>query len=56
MGDHVVNVDLVPVGPPRRDWQATVLSDGVIVVRHPISMRSVAMVDDIAANVHLFCD
>ncbi len=35
MGEHVVNLDLVPLGQRRRDWQATVLSDGVIVVRHP---------------------
>jgi hypothetical protein len=55
-GDHVVNVDLLPIGSPRRDWQATVLSDGVIVVRHPDLDAVIAMSNDIAANVHLFCD
>ena len=55
-GDHVVNVDLLPVGSPRRDWQATVLSDGVIVVRHVDLDAVIAMSDDIAANVHLYCD
>ena len=35
LGDHVVNVDLVDVGQPRRDWRQTVLSDGYVVVRHP---------------------
>ena len=56
MGDHVVNVDLVQVGEPRRDWRATVLSDGIIVVRHPGFDEVVAMADWIAANVHLHCD
>ncbi len=55
MGEHVVNVDLVPLGQPRRDWQATVLSDGVIVVRHPDFAEAVAMADWVAANVHLHC-
>ena len=41
---------------PRRDWQATVLSDGVIVVRHADLDAVIAMSDDIAANVHLYCD
>ncbi len=56
MGEHVVNVDLVALGAPRRDWRATVLSDGIIVVRHPDLDTTVAMVDRIAADVHLFCD
>ncbi|NND76487.1 MAG: ATP-grasp domain-containing protein [Ilumatobacter sp.] len=55
MGDHVVNVDLLPLGHQRRDWRATVLSDGLIVVRHPDFDEAVAMADWIAANVHLHC-
>lgn len=56
IGEHVVNVDLVPPGQPRRDWRATVLSDGIIVVRHPDFDETVAMADWIASNVHLHCD
>ncbi len=56
MGEHVVNVDLVPIGRPRRDWRATVLSDGIIVVRHRDFAETVAMADWIATNVHLHCD
>ncbi len=56
MGEHVVNLDLVPLGQRRRDWQATVLSDGVIVVRHPDLDSTIAMGDWIAAGVHLYCD
>jgi hypothetical protein len=56
MGENVVNIDLAPVGQPRNDWQATVLSDGLIVVRHPDRAETVGMTEWIAANVHLFCD
>ncbi len=55
-GEHVVNVDLLPLGSPRRNWQATVLSDGVIVVRHRDFDEAVAIGNWIASNVHLFCD
>ena len=33
-GEHVALVDLLPVGAPRRDWRAVIVSDGMIVVRH----------------------
>ena len=34
-GDHVAAVDLLPLGAPRRDWRATLISDGMVIVRHP---------------------
>ncbi|MFW2380476.1 MAG: ATP-grasp domain-containing protein, partial [Acidimicrobiales bacterium] len=55
MGEHVVNVDLMQPGQHRRDWRATVLSDGLIVVRHPDFDYTVEMSDWIASNVHLHC-
>ncbi len=33
--DHIAREDLLPVGALRRDWKATFLSDGNLVVRHP---------------------
>lgn len=33
--EHVCVVDLLPVGARRRDWRATLLSDGMVIVRHP---------------------
>lgn len=54
-GQHIVNVDLVQPGRPRRDWRQTVLSDGVIVARHRELDTVVEMADWIAANVHLWC-
>jgi biotin carboxylase len=34
-GEHIVNVDLLPVGAPRRDWKKVLISDGMVIVRHP---------------------
>ena len=34
-GSHVVCVDLLPPGAPRRDWRQTLVSDGYVIVRHP---------------------
>jgi biotin carboxylase len=55
MGEHVVNVDLMQPGQHRRDWRATVISDGLIVVRHPDLDYTVAMSEWIAANVTIYC-
>ena len=53
-GDDVVLVDLLPVGAPRRDWRATVVGDGWVVVRHHELQRVIEMTERIAAEVHLY--
>ena len=53
-GVHVAAVDLLPVGAARRDWRATSISDGVVVVRHRELSRTVQMADRFAAELHLF--
>jgi formate-dependent phosphoribosylglycinamide formyltransferase (GAR transformylase) len=53
-GDCVVNVDLVPIGSPRRDWQATTLSDGIVVVRHPDLGTTIEMADRIATELQIY--
>ena len=53
-GPWIARVDLLPIGAPRRDWQATFLSDGNIVVRHPDDEVSLAMAMEAAATVHLY--
>jgi biotin carboxylase len=53
-GDHVVNVDLVDVGQPRRDWRQTVLSDGYVVVRHPDLATTVDMANRFAVELNLY--
>ena len=56
MGEHIVNVDLLPLGAPRRDWQATVLSDGIVVVRHPDLATTFELADRVANELHLHAE
>jgi hypothetical protein len=53
-GEHVVLVDLIPIGAPRRDWRATLISDGMIIVRHPELQPVIEMTERFAADLHLY--
>jgi hypothetical protein len=53
-GEHVVLVDLLPVGAPRRDWRATLISDGMIMVRHPELQQVIEMTERFAADVNMY--
>jgi biotin carboxylase len=56
MGEHIVNIDLVAIGQPRRDWKATVLSDGILVVRHPDLATTYELADRIATELHIYAE
>lgn len=43
-GSAVCLVDLLPIGAPRRNWQATLISDGMVFLRHP----ELAVLEEIA--------
>ena len=53
-GDDVVLVDLLPVGAPRRDWRATVMGDGWVVVRHRDLQRVIEMTERFAGDLHIY--
>jgi hypothetical protein len=53
-GDHVVLVDLLPLGAPRRDWRAVLISDGMIIVRHPGLQQVIDMTERFAADLHMY--
>jgi hypothetical protein len=53
-GEHVVLVDLLPVGAPRRDWRAVLISDGMIIVRHPGLQQVIDMTERFAADLHMY--
>jgi formate-dependent phosphoribosylglycinamide formyltransferase (GAR transformylase) len=53
-GEHVVALDLLPVGAPRRDWRATSISDGMVIVRHPELSKTIEIVDRFAADLQLY--
>ena len=53
-GEHVVLVDLLPVGAPRRDWRAVLISDGMIIVRHPELQPVIEMTERFAADLNIY--
>lgn len=53
MGPHIVNIDLNPIGAPRRDWRKVLVGDGLVVVRHPDLATTRAMAERIAARLHI---
>jgi formate-dependent phosphoribosylglycinamide formyltransferase (GAR transformylase) len=55
-GDHVAALELLPVGAPRRDWRATLIADGMVIVRHPELSRALEMAQRFAADLRLYAD
>ena len=55
-GDTVATVELLPVGAHRRDWRATLISDGMVIVRHPELGRLVEIADHFAGDLHLYAE
>ncbi|MDX1388118.1 MAG: ATP-grasp domain-containing protein [Acidobacteriota bacterium] len=53
-GQHVVCVDLLPVGANRRNWKATLISDGYLIVRHPDLQTTLEMADRVGTDVQLY--
>jgi carbamoylphosphate synthase large subunit len=53
-GEHVVAVDLLPVGAPRRDWRAVSISDGMVIVRHRELQKTIEMTERFAAELRLY--
>ena len=52
-GAHIVEDTLLRPGTPRRDWMATLLSDGYLVVRHPDWDRARQMALAAATDIQL---
>jgi len=52
-GEHIVMVDLLPLGAPRRNWHQTLISDGMLVVRHPDLQKTLEIVDRIATDLQI---
>jgi len=53
-GDHVAALELLPVGAPRRDWRATTISDGLVVIRHRELSKAIEIAERFAADLHLY--
>jgi biotin carboxylase len=53
-GDHVVAIELLPVGAPRRDWRATLIADGMVIIRHPELAPALEIAQRFAADLRLY--
>ncbi|PZS26077.1 MAG: hypothetical protein DLM59_18930 [Pseudonocardiales bacterium] len=53
-GEHVAAIDLLPVGAHRRDWRATLISDGMVIVRHPDLSTTVEIADAFATDLQMY--
>jgi phosphoribosylaminoimidazole carboxylase (NCAIR synthetase) len=52
-GESIVNIDLVPVGQPRRDWRKIAVGDGWVVVRHPDLGTTLEIADRVSTDLRL---
>lgn len=53
-GEHIVVIDLLPLGSQRRDWRQTLLSDGYLIVRHPDLARTLEIADAVGTDLQLY--
>jgi len=53
-GEHIVAVELLPIGAARRNWVQTLLSDGLVIVRHPDLQTTMDMADRIGTDLQLY--
>jgi biotin carboxylase len=51
---HIIEDTLLRPGTPRRDWKATLLSDGYLVVRHPDWAEARRMAFEAATDIQLY--
>ena len=54
--DAVCAVDLLPIGAPRRDWLQTLISDGIVIVRHPELVACTEIADRFASELQLYAN
>jgi biotin carboxylase len=53
-GEHVVSIELLPIGAPRRNWKQTLISDGWVIFRHPDLNATVEIADRFSTDVQMF--
>jgi len=53
LDEWVCAIDLLPIGAPRRDWLMTLISDGMVIVRHP-ELQSCIEIARFATELQLY--
>lgn len=56
IGQHVVAMDLNPIGSPRRDWRQVLSGDGMLIVRHPDLATTVDIASKVAVRLELIAE
>jgi hypothetical protein len=56
VGPSVAALDLLPVGAPRRDWRATLIGDGMVIVRDPSLQRVIDITDRFATELQIYAE
>jgi formate-dependent phosphoribosylglycinamide formyltransferase (GAR transformylase) len=51
MGQHIVALELNPIGAPRRDWRKVLVGDGMVIVRHPDLATTVELAARVATRL-----
>ena len=55
-GEYIVCVDLLPLGAPRRDWLQTLISDGMVIARHPDLGALLEITSHICTDLQLYAE
>lgn len=53
-GKHIVHVDLLPIGAPRRNWIQTLISDGYVCIRHPDLQAAMDIADAVGTDLTMY--
>jgi len=53
-GDHVVYLELLPIGSERRNWKHTLISDGYAIIRHPDLQTTLEMADRFGMELQIY--
>jgi len=53
-GEHVVSLELLPIGAPRRNWKQTLISDGWVIFRHPDIGATIEIADKFSTDVQMY--
>jgi formate-dependent phosphoribosylglycinamide formyltransferase (GAR transformylase) len=54
LSEHVMVLDLLPVGAQRRNWKQTLVSDGMIIVRHPDLEKTLEIADRFSTELRIY--
>jgi len=53
LGPHIVDLELNPIGAPRKDWRKVLKGDGMVTLRHPDLGTTRGMAERVAAQLHV---